>query len=135
MNSLVRRVVRKMRKEEHIGYWLKSAEHDLEVAETLFQNQKYDWCLFIAHLVLEKALKALFVKRYNKLPHKIHNLVRLAEISNLKLTEDQKIFLDEVNDFSLETRYPDYKFEFYKKCNREFTEGYFRKIKDFYKFL
>ena len=51
-----------MKKEEHIGYWLKSAEHDLEVAETLFQNKKYDWCLFIAHLVLEKILKAYFVK-------------------------------------------------------------------------
>jgi len=29
--------------KEHIDYWLKSAAHDMEVAETLFQNQKYDW--------------------------------------------------------------------------------------------
>lgn len=36
-----------MTSNEHIDYWLKSADHDLEVAETLFQNQKYDWCLFI----------------------------------------------------------------------------------------
>jgi len=34
-----------MKKEEHINYWLKSAEHDLEVAETLFQNEKFDWYL------------------------------------------------------------------------------------------
>jgi HEPN domain-containing protein len=124
-----------MKKEEHINYWLKSAEHDLEVAETLFQNQKYDWCLFIAHLVLEKTLKAHFVKQYNKLPPKIHNLVRLAEMSNLELTEEQKIFLDEVNDFNLEIRYPDYKFEFYKKCTKEFTKQYFGKIKEFYQWL
>jgi hypothetical protein len=32
-----------------------------DVAETLFQNEKYDWCLFIAHLVLEKTLKAFYV--------------------------------------------------------------------------
>ncbi|MDL1956053.1 MAG: HEPN domain-containing protein [Candidatus Desulfofervidus auxilii] len=124
-----------MKKEEHINYWLKSAEHDLEVAETLFQNEKFDWCLFIAHLVLEKTLKAYFVKQYNKLPPKIHNLVRLAEISGLELTEEQKLFLDEVNDFNLEIRYPDYKFEFYKKCTKEFTKKYFEKIKDFYKWL
>jgi HEPN domain-containing protein len=29
---------------------LNAAAHDLDVAETLFKNGKYDWCLFIAHL-------------------------------------------------------------------------------------
>jgi len=124
-----------MKKEEHISYWLKSAEHDLEVADTLFQSKKYDWCLFIAHLVLEKVLKAYFVKRYNKLPPKIHNLIRLAEMANLELTEGQKVFLDEVNDFNLAIRYPDYKFEFYKKCTEDFTKQYFKGIKEFYKWL
>jgi HEPN domain-containing protein len=42
----------------HVRYWLDSAAHDLDVAESLFQNAKYDWCLFLAHLVLEKILKA-----------------------------------------------------------------------------
>lgn len=47
-----------MTKEEHITYWLERAAHDLETAESLFQSEKYDWCLFLAHLVLEKSLKA-----------------------------------------------------------------------------
>jgi len=126
---------RKMKKKEHIDYWLKSAQHDLEVAETLFSTGKYDWCLFIGHLVLEKTLKALFVKKYNKFPPKIHNLVRLAELCNLKLTDEQKIFLDKVNDFNIEVRYPDYKLEFYKKCTKEFTLQYFEKIKEYYKWF
>ena len=50
-----------MNLQEHIKYWLESAEHDLQTAETLFANGRYDWCLFLAHLVLEKTLKALFV--------------------------------------------------------------------------
>jgi HEPN domain-containing protein len=50
-----------MTKQEHIDYWLKSAEHDLKTAQSLFKSGKYDWCLFIGHLVLEKTLKALFV--------------------------------------------------------------------------
>ncbi|SDN88407.1 HEPN domain-containing protein [Desulfonauticus submarinus] len=124
-----------MKKRQHINYWIKSAEHDLEVADTLFQNKKYDWCLFIAHLVLEKILKAYFVKQYNKLPPKLHNLLRLAEMVDLELTEEQKLFLDEVNDFNLAIRYPDYKFSFYKKCTEDFTNYYFEKIKDFYKWL
>ena len=100
---------------EHINYWIKSAEHDLEVAETLFYNEKYDWCLYLCHLVIEKILKALWVKNNeNKLPPKSHNLVRLAEYSKVKLTDEQKIFLDEINDFNIAVRYPDYKFEKHK---------------------
>ncbi|MCZ7669000.1 MAG: hypothetical protein M5U34_18320 [Chloroflexi bacterium] len=38
----------------------------------------------------------------NKMPPKIHNLLKIAEYSDLMLTEDQKLFLDEVNDFNLE---------------------------------
>lgn len=52
-----------MTKEEHINYWLESAEHDLETSDTLFQADKYDWSLFIGHLVLEKLLKAVFLKK------------------------------------------------------------------------
>ncbi|MCI5192877.1 MAG: HEPN domain-containing protein [Candidatus Electrothrix sp. AU1_5] len=34
-----------MTKKEHIKYWLESAGHDLETAESMFQSGKYDWCL------------------------------------------------------------------------------------------
>ena len=56
--------------KEHIDYWLKSAAHDMEVAETLFQNQKYDWCLFIGHLVIEKSSKPFMYKAKKKSHHK-----------------------------------------------------------------
>lgn len=31
---------------EHINYWIKSADNDMDVAQNLFKNEKYDWCLF-----------------------------------------------------------------------------------------
>ena len=111
--------------KEHIGYWLKSANHDLEIAESLFDSGKYDWCLFIGHLVLEKVLKAIYVQNSNnKIPPKIHNLVRLAEIGKLQLSQEDKIFLDEVNDFNLEVRYPDYKQDFYELCTEQYTKEF-----------
>jgi len=125
-----------MTKDEHVAYWLQSAKHDLDTAESLLIADKYDWCLFIGHLVLEKVLKAIFVfNNENKIPPKTHNLVKLAELSLVKLTNDQKIFLDEVNDFNLEARYPDYKMEFYNRCTKDYTSQYFNKIKEFYKWL
>lgn len=106
----------------------------MDVAESLFKSQKYDWCLFIGHLVLEKTFKALYVKNNeNKIPPRIHNLVKLAEMSFLILSDKQKYFLDEVNDFNLEIRYPDYKFEFRNTCDMEFTAKYFGRIKEFFK--
>ena len=124
-----------MTNEEHIKYWLDGAEHDLEAAESLFKSRKYDWCLFLGHIVLEKALKAHFVLLNKKVPPKTHNLVKLAAQSKLELTEDKKLLFDEVNDFNLEARYPDYKNEFYKSCTKDFAEEYFTKIKENFNWL
>ena len=51
--------------EEHIRFWLDGADHDLDAAESLFAAEKFDWCLFLGHLVLEKALKAMYVRDNN----------------------------------------------------------------------
>ena len=122
--------------EEHIKYWLDSAAHDLETAAFLFKSGKYDWCLFIGHLVLEKTLKALFVFRNNnKVPPKIHDLVKLARLARLELNQAQEIFLGDASDFNFEARYPDFKQEFYKKCTKSFAEKYFTEIKEYHKWL
>ena len=125
-----------MKREEHIDYWLSSADHDLDTAESLFAAEKFDWCLFLGHLVLEKALKALYVRdNDNRLPPKTHNLVKLAEKTTISLSLEQKIFFDEVNDFNIETRYPEYKQNFYERCTTEYTGNYFKKIKEQYRWL
>ena len=81
---------------------------------------------------MEKTLKATFVaKKENTVPPTTHNLVKLAELSGLELSEEQRVFLDEVNEFNLEARYPDYKLAFYKRCTKEFTQRNFKKIKEF----
>lgn len=120
-----------MTKDEHVAYWIQGAEEDLSAAESLYAAGKYNWCLFIAHLVLEKMLKALFVLRNdNKVPPRTHNLVKLAERAQLQLSDEKRFFLDEVSSFNLEARYPDYKKEFYKKCSKEFTLNYLIEIKE-----
>lgn len=125
-----------MTKEEHIKYWKESSLHDLESAESMFEAQKYDWCLFIGHLVLEKIIKAIFVDRNDSnIPPKIHNLVRLAELSQIELTDQQKFSLDKITDFNIQTRYPDYKLKFYEKCTQEYTNEFFNKIKEMHGWL
>jgi len=124
-----------MDKKEHTEYWLNSAEHDLDVAETLFQNEKHDWCLFIGHLVIEKILKAFYVRDTGESPPWIHNLLSLSENTNLSLSDEQKQLLAKINNFNVEARYPDQKYSFYKVCTQEFTKEYFSKIKELYQWL
>lgn len=125
-----------MKIEEHIQFWIESADNDLDTAQKLFEAEKFDWCLFLGHLVLEKALKAHYVQdNENQMPPRIHNLVKLAEKTHIPLSEENRVFFDEVSDFNLEVRYPEYKKEFQRKWTKEFCEEKFTKIKEHYKWL
>jgi len=120
-----------MTREEIIEYWINSSDEDYEVMNSLFVKNHYVWALFIGHLVLEKLLKAYFVRQAGPDAPYIHDLTKLAELSFLNLTEEQKDFLDEVTTFNIKARYPDYKNVFSKKATQEFTKKYHDKIKDF----
>ncbi len=120
-----------MKKEELIAYWTKSADRDFKTMNNLFEKKDYNWSLFIGHLVIEKLLKAYYVKNNDDHPPFVHNLVRLAEKAELQLDEDQKDMLVTVTTFNIRARYDDYKLEFYKTCTKKFTESWIKKIKGF----
>jgi HEPN domain-containing protein len=125
-----------MTKEEHINHWLNLTEYDLPVMDDLFASKRYDYALFMGHLVLEKVLKAFWVRDHElNFPPKIHNLKRIADETKLNLTDAQKKFLIKVNEFNIETRYPDYRMKFHKICNKDFAAKYIEEIKEFYKWL
>ena len=56
---------------------------------------------------LEKMLKAHVCRATEDLPPKIHNLVRLAELTGLSFSKTQQEFLSEFDMHQLEGRYPD----------------------------
>lgn len=118
-----------MTKNEAIDYWLKGAEEDLRVAEGLFDLGHYHYCLFFGHLVLEKALKALIVKKRKQTPPPVHGLPLLAQKTGVKFTSEQLADLAEITKFNVRARYNDYKRKFYKQATKEFTRQWFKKIK------
>lgn len=125
-----------MEKAALVQHWLDSAAQDLTVAESLFEKKHYDWCLFVAHLVIEKTLKAMWIRAHHPEMHpRIHNLAKLAEAIPLSLSPEQMSFLLDANQFYLKGRYPDEKSEFYKICTPEFTQENFNAVKDFHQWL
>lgn len=117
-----------MAKQDKIRYWIEAAENDWRVSGHLYETKDYPYSLFFGHLTIEKLLKALNVHYSNDTPPYTHRLVDLAEKAGLKLTPEGLELLEAITDFHLEARYPDEKFSFYKRCSREFTEDYLKKI-------
>lgn len=124
-----------MTRNEIVKYWIDSSEVDFLAMDNLFKNRHFTWSLFIGHLVLEKLLKAYYVKNISLEVHRTHNLLQLAQKTGLKLCEEQQDLLDEVTTFNIKARYPDYKNRFYEKATSNFTESYIIKIKEFRKWI
>lgn len=101
----------------------------------LYKFGHYHWSLFIGHLVIEKLLKAVFVKKLDKDPIFSHDLLRIAEKIGIELTEDQKDNLDTITTFNISARYEDYKRDFFKKCSKEYTTKWITIIKELRKWL
>ncbi|MBW1707395.1 MAG: HEPN domain-containing protein [Deltaproteobacteria bacterium] len=126
---------RQINVQEIKKYWLEEALEALNVADHLYEKNDYSYSLFFGHLAIEKLLKGVFVlKKGEHAPH-IHNLQRLAEMVDIKLSHDLKEKLIMITRFNMESRYPDQKRNFRKKCTREFTEIELKKIRDIFKWL
>lgn len=124
-----------MTRKEVVDYWVKTSDKDFKVMKSLVGDKHYTWALFVGHLVIEKLLKAYYVKTVGVNVPLIHNLLRIADKADLKLTEEQKNFLNVLTTFNIKGRYSDYKYKFYKSCTRRFTENNIDKIKEFRSWL
>jgi HEPN domain-containing protein len=92
---------------KQIEHWRLGADEDWQVAVELIQHGRIRHGLFFVHLAVEKTLKALVCRTTKQLAPPIHNLSRLAELTDIPLEEHQRDLLAEVNSFNIEGRYPE----------------------------
>ncbi|MCI0494078.1 HEPN domain-containing protein [candidate division KSB1 bacterium] len=92
---------------KHISYWKNGAEEDWDVAIQLITSDKIRHGLFFVHLALEKILKAHICLKTGDIAPRLHNLVRLAELSGISISQEQTDLLAEMNPFNIEGRYPE----------------------------
>ena len=121
--------------KELTEYWITVSKKDLKDMQSLYKGKRYSGCLLFGHMILEKVLKALVVKTTKKHSPKIHNLLRLAELSKLKFSDEEWDILAEADTFNMEARYPDEKLEFYKKCTKTYADRFYKPITSLHKEL
>jgi HEPN domain-containing protein len=118
-----------------ITYWKESSDQDYQTMNHLLSTRDYSWALFIGHLVIEKLLKALYVRIHEKHAFFTHDLLRLSRKNELQLTEELEEWLDEISTFNLNARYDNYKRDFQRMCTKEFTEIRIERINTIRKWL
>lgn len=119
-----------MTNDELIRYWIDASEIDFKAMNNLFRSNDYVWALFLGHLVIEKLLKAIALNAGADSVPKTHNLNKLAVLAGLNVNDELADLLDVITAFNIETRYPDYKKEFYNKADFDFTKFYITKISE-----
>lgn len=115
-----------------MNFWIDSSDEDYNVMQVLHESNKNSYCLFFGHLSIEKLIKAIYAKKNKSAPYapKSHDLLYLAEKTEIELTERQEDLLDIITKFNMNARYDDYKKEFYKKCTNEYTEEQIKNIEE-----
>ena len=114
--------------EKIIDYWKESSDQNYATMKYLLKSRDYCWALFIGHLVIEKLLKAHYVKTQNKHALFTHDLLRLSSMCDIEVTDEFEEWLDEISTFNLNVRYDNYKQDFFKLCTKEFTAVWTKRI-------
>lgn len=117
-------------KENLVNHWIKSSDKDFKTMEDLFRTRNNNWALFLGHLVIEKLLKALYVKTKSEYPPMIHDLRRIYEKCELHLDPEIAFILDTITRFNINARYDDYKQTFDQLCTDSFTKEWIEKTKE-----
>lgn len=94
--------------QKQIAYWINGAEDDLITAALLIKEKRTLHGLFFCHLVIEKAIKAHYIKVVEEVAPRSHNLIYLSEKAELVYDDDTQIFLGILMKYQLQGRYPDY---------------------------
>jgi HEPN domain-containing protein len=119
-----------------IKYWEDGSKLDfLSAKDILEKTERFSHAAFFLHLSVEKILKAKYVKSRNKQAPLSHNLLFIAKEAQITLTPEQEKMLSKVNEFNLESRYPDDIAELQKKMSKSYVLNYFGQVENFLKWI
>jgi HEPN domain-containing protein len=105
--------------------WAATANYDLRTAEAMYKAGRYLYVVFMCHLAIEKMLKAILAQQYPEdVPPKIHNLIHLAQKTEIALPDNLKDFFQRIDNVSVATRYP----EDLRTLSKEFNQDTAKRI-------
>ncbi|HZX47985.1 MAG: hypothetical protein A2Z47_06825 [Thermodesulfovibrio sp. RBG_19FT_COMBO_42_12] len=98
--------------------WIDTANYDLKTAEAMLKSRRFIYVIFMCHLATEKMIKAIISAETEGLPPKSHSLLYLSGKALVQFPEDLQEFIEQLDNVSVVTRYP----EDLKKLSKEFNK-------------
>jgi len=129
----------KASKRKILEQWTDYAKADLDAAKRLLHSKKptrwtYLLALWHCHQAIEKILKMVIIKKDKELL-KIHDLMRLAELTEIEFSEQEFNFLQRLNKYYLRSRYPDLIYDSLSNPDKKFTKDFFEMAKKIFLWL
>lgn len=120
-----------------IKYWLDIAGYDLDTANAMLNTSRYLYVGFFCHQTIEKSIKAYYWNTINSEPPYTHNLLLLAEQSQLKplLTESRDRLLNRLMPLNIQARYPQDREELMKTLTNSVCRELLLQTEDFFAWI
>lgn len=116
--------------KEETKNWLDMVEYDLATAKQMLKTGRFVYVIFMCHLAIEKALKAIVCEETNKVPPKTHDLIYLINLGKVVLPGDLLDFVGVINNAGIVTRYPEDLSKLISSYPKEITQKYLDKTQE-----
>ena len=121
--------------KEETNNWLDMVEYDLTTAKQMLKTGRFVYVVFMCHLAIEKALKAIVCEETNKVPPKTHDLIYLINLGRVVLSGDLLDFVGVINNAGIVTRYPEDLSKLVSSYPRDIAKVYLEKTQEVIKCL
>jgi HEPN domain-containing protein len=101
--------------KQHVDAWLETADESIQTMRVLLKGKRYKEAMYFGHLAIEKMFKAVLACQDKRIKY-THNLVKLAGLCDMVLTDDLLAELDDINKFNTAGKYTKKKTLIYKQC-------------------
>jgi len=125
--------------DEKYQYWLTYAQNDMDSAEFMLKSGRWFYTLFMCQQAIEKLVKGLYiiciddnVSRF----HDINNIFdRYKDKLSEQLTDERAELFDNLSQFYLRSRYPDYTSALASITTSEIAHSIYEKSKEAFQWL
>ena len=111
------------------------SQYDLKTAGAMLETGRYLYVTFMCQQSVEKILKAVYIYKKNELPPRTHNLAYLADVLEIALLDTEKRLLYQLNQFYLESRYPNERIQLAKAVSKRKGQMYLNQTQKVWKCL
>jgi HEPN domain-containing protein len=125
--------------EEKYQYWLSYARNDLETAGIMLNSGRWFYTIFMCQQAIEKLVKGLYLLYIDDNVPRLHDINSIFDRFKEKLpeplSEDRAGLFDNLSQFYLRSRYPDYTHELESSATTERAKSIYEKSREAYQWL